>query len=151
MNYLSALQHFHTLIQPTSYVEIGCRRGISLALARCPSLAIDPDFEISQTLSAPTRIFRQTSDSFFAEHNLTSQLGEPVQLAFVDGMHQADYVLRDILNLEQHATQHSVIVIDDVLPKDITWASRERQSQAWTGDVYKVIPVSYTHLRAHET
>lgn len=145
MNYLTALQHFHSLLRPASYVEIGCRHGISLAQSHCPSLAIDPDFEITQPLTAPTRIFRETSDEFFAARDLSALLEGPVDLAFVDGMHRADYVLRDILNLERHASGRSVIVIDDVLPEDISWTSRERNTQAWTGDVYKIIPFLRRH------
>ena len=140
MKYLSALQQFHSTLRPASYLEIGCRHGISLALSRCPSLAIDPDFEITQALTAPTRIFRETSDAFFATRDLTALLGGTVDLAFVDGMHRADYVLRDILNLERHANHRSVLILDDVLPQDIAWTSRTRTTQAWTGDVYKIIP-----------
>jgi predicted O-methyltransferase YrrM len=108
-------------------------------------LAIDPDFEITAPLTAPTRLFRETSDVFFAKRDLTALLGGPVDLAFVDGMHRAEFVLRDILNLERHCTLHSVIVVDDVLPEDIAWTTRERQTQAWTGDVYKVIPFLRDH------
>jgi len=145
MKYLSALDLLHNGLRPRSYVEIGCRKGVSLARARCPSLAIDPDFEITAPLTAPTRLFRETSDVFFAKRDLTALLGGPVDLAFVDGMHRAEFVLRDILNLERHCTLHSVIVVDDVLPEDIAWTTRERQTQAWTGDVYKVIPFLRDH------
>lgn len=145
MDYLTALRQLHDTLCPASYVEIGCRRGISLALSQCPSLAIDPDFEITAPLHAPTRIFRETSDDFFATRNLTDLLGGPVDLAFVDGMHRAEYVLRDILNLERHSNGRSVIIVDDILPEDIAWTTRERQTQAWTGDVYKVIPFLRKH------
>lgn len=145
MNYLTALRLIHDILRPASYVEIGCRNGVSLAMSRCASLAIDPDFEITQALKAPTRLFRETSDMFFANRDLTDLLGGAVDLAFVDGMHRAEYVLRDILNLERHADGRSVILIDDVLPEDIEWTSRERKTQAWTGDVYKVIPFLRRH------
>jgi hypothetical protein len=145
MNYLTALKLMHDTLSPTSYVEIGCREGRSLSLARCPTVAIDPDFEIRVGLSSPTRLFRQTSDDFFADHNLRDLIGGPVDLAFVDGMHQAEFALRDILNLEVHATPDSVIVVDDILPEQIEWTSRTRQTKAWTGDVYKVIPLLRKH------
>ena len=107
MKYLTALAQLHETLTPASYVEIGCREGRSLTLARCPALAIDPDFEIRADLHAPTRIFRLTSDDFFARHDLGELLGGKVDLAFVDGMHRAEFVLRDILNLEAPATTAS--------------------------------------------
>lgn len=145
MNYLDALALAHDRLRPASYVEIGCREGRSLALARCPAVAVDPDFEIRVPLRSPTRIFRQTSDDFFATESLRDLLGGPVDLAFVDGMHRAEYVLRDVLNLEAQARRDSVILIDDVLPDEIEWATRDRETRAWTGDVYKVIPFLREH------
>jgi O-methyltransferase len=145
LNYLAALALLHDTLKPSSYVEIGCREGRSLALARCQTVAVDPDFEISFALRSPTRLFRQTSDDFFATENLQALLGEPLDLAFVDGMHQAEFALRDVLNLEVHASHKSVIVIDDILPEKIEWTTRERLTQAWTGDVYKVIPFLRKH------
>ena len=68
-----------------------------------------------------------------------------MDLAFVDGMHRSEFALRDILNLEAHSSRDSVIVVDDVLPEQIEWATRDRRTQAWTGDVYKVIPFLRTH------
>ena len=145
MKYLAALDLLHDALKPSSYVEIGCREGRSLALARCQTVAVDPDFEIRVALRNPTRLFRQTSDDFFATENLQLLLGGPVDLAFVDGMHQAEFALRDVLNLEVLASRKSVIVIDDVLPEQIEWTTRERLTQAWTGDVYKVVPFLRKH------
>ncbi len=145
MNYLTALSLLHDTLSPKNYVEIGCREGLSLSLSKCPAIGIDPDFEIRAELSSPTRLFSQTSDDFFARRNLRALLGGPVDLAFVDGMHRAEFVLRDIMNLERYSTPDSVIVIDDVLPEQIEWTTRERKTQAWTGDVYKVIPFLRKH------
>lgn len=145
MKYLDALALIHQTLSPVSYVEIGCRHGHSLKLARCPAVAIDPEPDIRETLSAPIQLFRETSDHFFATHDLRALLGGAVDLAFVDGMHKAEFVLRDILNLESQAARNSVILVDDVLPRKIEWSTRERQTQAWTGDVYKVIPFLRKH------
>ncbi len=145
MDYLAALNLLHDMLKPSSYVEIGCREGRSLTLSRCPSVAVDPDFEIRCALRSPTRLFRQTSDAFFAAENLRELLGGSVDLAFVDGMHQAEFALRDILNLEVHASRDTVVVVDDILPEQIEWTTRERITKAWTGDVYKVIPFLRKH------
>lgn len=145
MDYLTALNLLHDTLSPDSYVEIGCREGRSLALARCQAVAVDPDFEIRFALRSPTRLFHQTSDDFFATENLRELLGGSVDLAFVDGMHQAEFALRDILNLEAHSSRDTIIVFDDILPEQIEWTSRKRLTQAWTGDVYKVIPFLRKH------
>jgi len=141
MNYLDALDVLHHRLAPSSYVEIGCRQGVSLARAQCPAIAIDPDFEVCHALHAPTRIFKEASDAFFANRDLTSLIGGTFDLAFIDGMHKSEYALRDFFNLECHAGPNSMIVIDDVLPQDISWTTRERETMAWTGDIYKIIPL----------
>lgn len=141
MNYLDALKIAHTTLEPQCYVEIGCRQGLSLSLARCPSIAIDPDIEITHSLTAPTRIFAQTSDDFFARTDLWDILEQRPDLSFIDGMHQVEFALRDFINLEMCSKPSSVILIDDILPEDVAWTTRTREGQYWTGDVYRLIPI----------
>lgn len=141
MNYLQALKLIHHEVRPCFYVEIGCRQGASLELAECPRLAIDPDPEIRTNLSWPTRVFRETSDAFFARPDVDDIFGQPPDLAFIDGMHLVEFALRDFMNLEAHATPGTVFVMDDVVPGDMSWSTRERETQAWTGDVYRLIPL----------
>ena len=57
-----------------------------------------------------------TSDEFFAEHDLRELLGGPVELAFIDGLHLFEQVLRDFVNLERCSTAHTVIILHDCLP-----------------------------------
>ena len=141
MDYISALTLIHNVTKPQRYVEIGCRRGVSLALARCSAVAIDPDFEIDQTLCAPTKIFRATSDDFFKAHDLEVELGGAFDIAFIDGMHLAEFALRDFINLEKYSHPNSIILIDDILPSLPEMATRKRNGNAWTGDVYKIISI----------
>jgi predicted O-methyltransferase YrrM len=147
MNYLTALRFIHQQLQPKNYVEIGCRLGISLSLSRCDSIAIDPDFEIISQIEAPTRLYKTTSDQFFEQYDIKSLLGGPIDMAFIDGLHLAEYAIRDFINVERNGHSGTVIVIDDVLPEKIEWASRERITNEWTGDVYQVISV----LRQYRT
>ncbi|MFH5776899.1 class I SAM-dependent methyltransferase [Paracoccus sp. NGMCC 1.201697] len=140
MDYLTALSLLHDALTPKSYVEIGCRQGRSLSLSRCPAIAIDPDFEIRCELRSATKLYRRTSDSFFANENLSELIGGAVDFAFVDGMHQSEFALRDILNIESHSSHDTIVVVDDILPQQMEWTTRERRTPAWTGDVYKVIP-----------
>lgn len=141
MNYLDALRAIHATVRPAAYLEIGCRKGASLELAECPRLAIDPEPEITTGLRWPTRIYRETSDAFFARPDAARIIGAAPDLAFIDGMHLVEFALRDFINVEAHAHDGTLVVIDDVAPGDIAWASRERETKAWTGDVYRLIPL----------
>ncbi|HVA26970.1 MAG TPA: class I SAM-dependent methyltransferase [Candidatus Baltobacteraceae bacterium] len=140
MDYLSALQLVHTIVAPNNYCEIGCRFGYSLALSKSPAIGIDPDFEIKVAFAAPTRLYRATSDEFFKTQDIRAILGGPVDFAFIDGMHQVEFALRDFMNLERTSHAQGVIAIDDLLPGDLAYATRERKTQIWTGGVYRVIP-----------
>ena len=141
LNYLDALGLTHETLRPANYCEIGCRLGYSLALSRVPAIGIDPDYEIKVALTAPTRLFNTTSDSFFARDDVAQILGAPIDLAFIDGLHLVEFALRDFMNLEKHASPDSVIVIDDLLPQHMDYASRQRNTTIWTGDVYRLIPI----------
>lgn len=141
MTYIEALELVHQILNPTFYVEIGCRNGKSLSLATCPSVAIDPLPEINQEIKAPFQLFAETSDSFFKRNDLHQILQRSPDLSFIDGMHLVEFALRDFINLEKICNKTSVILIDDVLPSNIDWATRERKTQYWTGDVYRLIPI----------
>ncbi len=141
MDYLRALEIIHHELSPDNYVEIGCRLGKSISLSRCQSIAIDPDFEIKVEVKAPTRFYKVTSDEFFQQYNVKELLSNPIDLAFIDGMHKAEYVLRDFINIEKNGHSGTVIIIDDVLPEKLEWTTRERLTQAWTGDVYQMIAI----------
>lgn len=141
MQYLEALRAVHAALEPASYFEIGSRHGASLALAACPAVAVDPAFELKVPVAAGTRLFEMTSDDFFATHDPVDILGAPVDFAFIDGMHLAEFALRDFVHLERATRPKGVIAIDDVLPTDIQYASRERNTRVWTGDVYRTVLV----------
>jgi hypothetical protein len=66
-----------------------------------------------------------------------------VDLAFIDGMHLSEYAFRDFINTERFTHAGTVLVIDDMLPRNVPEAARDRAGAgrlgaAWTGDVYKV-------------
>ena len=101
---------------------------------------MDPAFELTWEVSCDLQLVRATSDDLFAREDALAHLpGGRVDLAFIDGQHLFEYALRDFVNVERHAHWASVIVLDDVLPRDVGEASRERGGRlAWAGDVYKV-------------
>ncbi len=130
---------FHHAINPLAYVEIGVRNGHSMILSQCRSIGIDPDIELKVDLPDLVTLFETSSDQFFEENNLQEILGRSFDLAFIDGMHLAEYALRDFINLEKNASACSVVLVDDILPDDIRWTERVRTRNEWTGDVYKLI------------
>lgn len=142
MNYLKFLTKIHAARGDIDlYLEIGCRRGRSLSLSTAKSsVAVDPDFNIVFPFTSPTRIFKMTSDDFF-EAEAAQALHSPVELAFIDGMHLSEFALRDFMNVEKHASPDGWILFDDVLPSDISFATRTRHTKEWTGDIYKLIDV----------
>ena len=160
------LRHLHRVVEPRNYLEIGVRKGRSLALSRVPSIAVDPDFMITSQIRCDVQLVRATSDDFFARsdplHHVRGgrnplrnlRRGRPLlgpltgpprlDLAFIDGMHLFEYALRDFMNVERHGDWWSVIVVDDILPRNVEEAARDRQTGDWTGDVFKIIAVLRT-------
>jgi hypothetical protein len=137
------LKSLHELLEPRSYLEIGVADGRSMTLSRTRSIGVDPAFKVTAELRCDVYLARTTSDEFFARPEPLAHFPRPVvDLAFIDGMHLAEYALRDLINVERYTTPASVIVIDDMLPRNVTEARRDRESipltGAWAGDVYKI-------------
>lgn len=129
-------------LRPRTYVEVGIYRGTTLALTRPPTIAlgIDPDPRVPPELAARLKIFKQTSDAFFATHDLRAELGGlPVDLAFIDGMHQFDFALRDFANIERHSTPNTTVLVHDCFPLDRDTADRDRHTAFWSGDIWRLI------------
>lgn len=158
--FLAAL---HAGLHPRNYLEIGVGTGLSLGLSRVPSIGIDPKFQVQTEIRTDLRLVRATSDRFFARkdplnfvrggrnpwRNLRRNrplfggfVRRPtIDFAFIDGMHLFEFALRDFMNVERHSAATTVIVLDDMLPRNVIEASRDRTTQDWTGDVYKLLGV----------
>lgn len=140
MNRHQFLRALHKITKPRSYLEVGVQKGQSLTLSRVPSVGIDPEFALVSEIVTDVHVARTTSDEFFARKHPLAHLATPViDLAFVDGMHLAEYALRDYMAVERFTTPASVIVFDDVLPRNVDEAARYRHTGSWTGDVYKAL------------
>jgi hypothetical protein len=138
------LRALHARLQPRAYLEIGVSTGSSMTLSRTRSIGVDPAFHIKRELLCDLHLVRATSDEFFARRHPLAHFDDPVvDLAFIDGMHLAEYALRDFINTERFTHATSVIVIDDMLPRNIGQADRDRgrprAGPAWAGDVYKIL------------
>lgn len=136
------LAALHARLHPRNYLEIGIDTGVSLALSKVPSVGIDPAFTVVSELNGDVQLVRATSDDYFRQNNPTERFGgDPLDLAFIDGMHLAEFALRDYIYVEAYTARTSVVVFDDMLPRSAVEAARDRQTVAWTGDVFKVTHV----------
>jgi len=118
-NYVHLLTDLHTSLKPERYLEIGVLAGATLALSSCATIAVDPKFRIKTNALGDKPVchfHQQTSDAFFEEQNPTEILGGPIDLAFLDGMHWFEFLLRDFINTERHCAPGSAIVMHDCLP-----------------------------------
>lgn len=153
MNYYDFFVQFHRKYDPASYLEIGVNKGKSIARANCASVGIDPEFILnSEILGKKPFLFlaQMTSDNFFDRFDLFTFFPKGVDVAFLDGMHLFEYLLRDFMNAEKYAHRDSVYFMHDCLPINYEMAERVRNRASridqeygshWTGDVWKLYPI----------
>jgi hypothetical protein len=149
VDYLEFLERLHAILQPRSYLEIGGDFGQSLAISRARTIAVDPQpsWNCDVTQGKPwIKIFRQKSDEFFHDHTAASILeGCPLDLVFLDGLHEFTQIVRDFANVEAWSHPGTVVVVHDVLPQDAWQATRQWHEGAWTGDVWRLVPFLRQH------
>ncbi|HVI32341.1 class I SAM-dependent methyltransferase [Phenylobacterium sp.] len=139
------------------YMEVGVRNGFTLGKVDCASVGVDPKFVFDRDVmgNKPSlHLYQMTSDDYFRDHDPRAVLGGPVDVAFLDGMHLFEFLLRDFMNTERVCHPGSVILLDDCLPVNIEMTEREHRPELradrqiagwWTGDVWKVVSI----LRAY--
>ena len=150
--YGEVLSRLHIWTNPDTYFEVGVAEGHTFTLATCASLGVDPAYRItdpeilSTIISRPSAaLYRMGSDEFFEKFDPKAILGGPIKLAFLDGMHHCEFLLRDFINTERNAAAGSLIVLHDCLPVELGMASRTPGGQSilphhdgwWTGDVWR--------------
>lgn len=133
-NYRGFLDALHKKIRPRRYLEIGVQTGVTLVMARCRSIGIDPDPQLTFRLKRRHKMVIATSDDYFERNPQNHQ----IDLAFIDGMHLAEFALRDFINVERNARAGAVVVLDDIFPNHPLQAERARQTRPWMGDIWKV-------------
>ncbi|MBI4290911.1 MAG: tetratricopeptide repeat protein [Betaproteobacteria bacterium] len=140
--YASLLKRIHEHCRPRTYFEIGVFEGESLRLAapETRAIGVDPDPKPGALPGPNQSLLRETSDAYFASHDLRAELGGlPVDFAFIDGMHRFEFVLRDFINVERHCAPESIICLHDTYPISRELADRERREYTWTGDVWRAL------------
>ncbi len=153
MGYLEFMEVLADALSPRTYFEIGTEAGHSLRSVRCDAVCVDPDFEISQNVFQGRRVahfFQMASDDFFAHYDLRIYLSCGVDLAFLDGLHHYEVLLRDFINTERYCHERSLVLLHDCLPLNERMAERQQRldenedaetRHAWTGDVWKILPI----------
>ncbi|CAO4151149.1 class I SAM-dependent methyltransferase [Methylorubrum extorquens] len=138
------------------YLEIGVAFGdIFSGIACRHGVAVDPEFQLKTNVAANkvrVSLFQTMSDVFFANLNLRRHVGGRIDLAFLDGMHLFEFLLRDFFNTEAICRRDSIIVMHDCLPVAAPMADRDPMQAGirgrgtpfenwWTGDVWKIVPI----------
>jgi hypothetical protein len=150
-SYIRVLGRLHKELLPKTYLEIGTNSGSSLALATCASISVDPKFSLTSAASIVNKplcaLYQQTSDEFFASVDPTNIFGEPIDFAFLDGLHRCEFLLRDFMNTEKFCKRNSIIALHDCIPVESSITSRsplgkaqaEHRNHWWTGDVWRTV------------
>jgi hypothetical protein len=129
-------------------MESGVFTGKSLRLAGPATrvLGVDPEPRLKRPAGPNTTIYSEPSDQFFAHRDVLAELGgRPLDLALIDGMHRFEYALRDFMNLERVCHPRSVILVHDCYPLDARSAERERSTEFWSGDVWRMMLLLKKH------
>lgn len=145
-HYRDVLGRMHRLLRPKTYLEIGVETGATLALAAASRVAVgvDPDPRpLRRELVPPNgRVYHERSSEFFARRTRGEIFGdEPLELAFIDGMHLYEFALADFIAAERWCAPTSTIVLHDLVPVVPLTAERERRTKFWVGDLWKLLPI----------
>jgi len=128
----------------TRYLEIGVRyTSECFDKIRCvEKTSVDPGTEIGENLAG----YKLTSDDFFlklrsGELDITSDYKWDV--IFIDGLHLAPQVEKDIINSLAHLSSNGYIILHDCNPflysVDYNRMIEDHFGQAWNGTVWKAI------------
>lgn len=130
-----------------TYLEIGYFKGWSFDNVRCYlKVAVDPN--PSKTVAQqelpygghmpsnptdPWLLEKMTSDEFFNIIHATTLF----DIIFIDGLHEASQVEKDIRNSLDHLSPKGTIVLHDCNPPTLAHATTGDAAGNWNGDVYK--------------
>ena len=146
-NYNSNFSDRHNVINYVSkpqdkYLEIGVETGFTFNNTHfSDKTGVDPSPSFSSD-----KLVLKTSDEYF--ENLDNK--EFFDIFFIDGMHQVEYVLKDINNSINHLNEDGKILVDDIIPLNYDEQHKIpfkhsyedgilKTHVPWTGDVWKVL------------
>jgi len=87
-----------------------------------------------------------TSDAFFEKQDSHMD----IDIAFIDGLHHWEQLVKDIKNTIDHMTK-GFIICHDTTPYSEEMQTRERTTHQWTGDVWKAVYYLKTHSTINTT
>ena len=112
-----------------SYLEIGLGDGRNFRNVKCEfKIGVDPAFETKSP------IYSVTSDDFFKD---CEDHFDKFDLIFIDGLHHAEQVQKDIVNAWNCLNKGGAILIHDIKPHDEAMTIVPRAQKIWTGDVFR--------------
>lgn len=124
----------NTLIKKNNYkcyLEIGLDRGQTFKEINIDKkVSVDPA-ENEYAHSKPTHLM--TSDDFFAQNK------DKFDIIFIDGLHHADQVYRDIINSLKSINPGGAVVCHDMNPTKEEYQMVPRRQKIWTGDCWKAL------------
>lgn len=125
-NRISLIQKHINKYGYKNYLEIGVQAGHCFAAVQCEKkTGVDPDPTSAATV-------HKTSDEFFAKNK------EKFDIIFIDGLHHADQVEKDILNSLACLAEGGTILMHDCKPTTEFMQRIPLTTQVeWTGDCWK--------------
>lgn len=117
----------------SNYLEIGVLRGDNIRKINAPNKdGVDPGAERH---IAPEVNYQMTSDDFF--ESIKNDSGKIYDIIFIDGLHHADQVKKDIQNAIRHITSGGFILLHDCNPISYESQLVPRKTVVWNGDPWK--------------
>ena len=124
-----------------NYLEIGVFQGENIRKVKASHKdGVDPGHE---GYVVPEVNYPMTSDDFF--DLLKGHEDIKYDIIFIDGLHHADQVEKDIKNSLNHIVDGGFIVLHDCNPVSYEAQLIPRQTIAWNGDVWK----AFVDFKAH--
>lgn len=123
------IQYLINKFQFTSYLEIGIHKSENFnKIIIDYKVSVDPDINTNA-------IYHLTSDDFFTQNK------EKFDIIFIDGLHTAEQVKKDIVNSLKVLNRNGYIIVHDCNPLDEFLARSVdeflKDGYYWNGDVYK--------------
>lgn len=116
-----------------NYLEIGVFKGENIREIKAPHKdGVDPGVE---GYTPPEVNYPMVSDAFFDLIKGHDEI--KYDIIFIDGLHHADQVEKDIKNALNHVTKNGFILLHDCNPVSYEAQLIPRQTIAWNGNTWK--------------
>ena len=129
------IQHLIDRFGYTTYFELGTRGFHTFNFIRCPvKQGIDPELHhemVDRRDSEKLSLYPFESDKYFAYNH------DPFDIAFIDGLHESQQVIRDIVSCYNSLLPNGRIVLHDHLPTCVEQATPGTSWSQNPQDVWK--------------